>query len=252
MPQTQTDLLRELTDVAETFSSLSEKLSEVALELRAPGLPPSETLLQELADSRGHFEDLRGRVVELAGLPEPPQDINSLQDLEALLQSLAEEELKAQALSILDRILSIVHRAAGEFQPLTDCQDKAWELREAVAALSSPNSHPEAPALAHHRHPFVEFLLLVEQHDELDDEVWLTLRKSVSDSFGKKLSLAAARGKLIVSQTSSPTESPNVTDPPNEEVPVMSGAGEEPGPNGEQESGTTEGATRKQRSKAQR
>ncbi len=220
MPQTHAELLCELTDVSESFSRLSEKLSEVASELRLSGIPPTQTFVDELAASRSHFDALRTRAIELASVLTTPQgkrqeeEVSSLSDLKALLQSLgdvqdkkaADERVQQDALNVLDCILAMVYRDDAEFQPLNDCQQKARELCAAVAALKWPDLHPEATLLAHRRHPFAELLTLVDEHDRLDDDLWLLLKHAVSESFGKSLSLAAARGRLVVPTVTSVTE----------------------------------------------
>ena len=220
MQQTHAELLRDLTGVSEAFTQLSERLADVASELRTSGIPPSPQLLKEIAESRNNFDDLRNRAVELMGLLPAsevtrPEEIGSLKELKALLQSLSEAEEKRladqrineQALSTLDRVLSFAHREGEHFQPLLTCQAKARELRAAIAESSWPDMHPEAVVLAQRRHPFAELLTLVEEHDRLDDDLWLVLKHAVSESFGKKLSLAAARGKLIVSDPIEPRDS---------------------------------------------
>lgn len=213
MPHTHADLLNELHGVSERFSRLGEKLTAVASELQVSGIPPAAPLLDELRASRSTFEDLRKRATELAGVlanarAKEAEGIESLADLKALVQSLGEaqekraedEKTTRQALALLDRVLAIEHCEEVDFPPLGDCQLKARELRRAIAALRWPDIHPEAAALAHRRHPLAELLTLVERHMDLDDDLWLLLKHAVSESFGKKLSLAAARGKLFVSE----------------------------------------------------
>ena len=253
MQQTHADLLRELTGVSETFSQLSEKLAEVSSDLRASGIPPSQNLPKEIAESRNNFDDLRNRAIELAGVlsasaAKRPEDIASLKDLKALLQSLsdaedkksADERIREQALTTLDRIMSLVHRNGGRFQPLLTCQAKARELRKAVTESTWPDMHPEAVVLAHRRHPFAELLTLVEEYDQLDDDLWLVLKHAVSESFGKKLSLAAARGKLIVSAPIGPRDSQASESLEDEEVPLQPMAAEKLGSNGQREADTLE------------
>lgn len=213
MPQTHTALLKELHGVSETFSRLGEKLTAVASELQVAGQPPKPHLLDELRASRETFEELRKRATDLAGSladarAKQADQIESLADLKALIQSLGEaqerraedEKLSGQALALLDRVLTIEHCEEVDFPPLADCQLKAHELRRAIAALHWPDVHPEAAALAHRRHPLAELVTLVERHMDLDDDLWLLLKHAVSESFGRKLSLAAARGKLFVSE----------------------------------------------------
>lgn len=213
MPHTHADLLNELNGVSERFSRLGEKLTAVASELQVSGTPPTPHLLDELRASRSTFEELRTRATELAGIlggsrAKQTGEIESLTDMKALIQSLGEaqekraedEKINRQALALLDRVVAIEHCEEVDFPPLADCQVRARELRRAIAALDWPDAHPEAAALAHRRHPLAELLTLVERHMDLDDDLWVLLKHAVSESFGKKLSLAAARGKLFVSE----------------------------------------------------
>lgn len=213
MPDTHVDLLNELHGVSARFSRLGEKLTSVASELQVSGIPPAPYLLDELRASRTTFEELRKRATELAGVladsrGKQADQIESLVDLKALIQSLGEaqekraedEKISRQALALLDRVLAIEHCEEVDFAPLADCQLKARELRRAIASLHWPDTHPAAAALAHRRHPLAELLTLVERHMDLEDDLWLLLKHAVSESFGKKLSLAAARGKLFVSE----------------------------------------------------
>lgn len=213
MPQTHADLLNELHGVSERFTRLGEKLTAVASELQVSGIPPTTHLLEELRASRSSFEELRKRATELAGMladsrAKQSEQIESLADLKTLIECLGEaqhkraedERINRQALALLDRVLAIEHCEEVDFPPLADCQLKAREIRRAIAALHWPDVHPEASALAHRRHSLAELLTLVERHMDLDDDLWLLLKHAVSESFGKKLSLAAARGKLFVSE----------------------------------------------------
>ena len=221
MPQTHTALLKELHGVSDSFSRLGEKLAAVASELQVAGMPPKPHLLDELRASRTTFEELRQRATELAGnladsRARQTEEIESLADLKALIQSLGEaqekraedEKISHQALVLLDRVLAIEHCEEVDFPPLADCQVKARELRRAIPALRWPDVHPEAAPLAHRRHPLAELLTLVERHMDLDDDLWLLLKHAVSESFGRKLSLAAARGKLFVSERTEPEQEP--------------------------------------------
>lgn len=213
MPHTHTDLLKELHGVSESFTRLGEKLTAVASELQVSGIPPAPQVIEELRVSRNHFEELRKRATELAATltdsrAKQAEPIESLNDLKTLIESLGEaqekraedEKITRLALALLDRVLAIEHCEEVDFPPLADCQLKARELRRAIAGLSWPDVHPEAAALAHRRHPLAELLTLVERHMDLDDDLWLLLKHAVSESYGKKLSLAAARGKLFVSE----------------------------------------------------
>ncbi|MEQ1794669.1 MAG: hypothetical protein ABL970_10800 [Nitrospira sp.] len=214
MDTSHTDLLQDFSLVTKSFEQLGQRLSEVAEQVRTTGTLPSESLIEEIAASRRNFTDLRTRAIELVGLMSETQnpaaeEIGSMKELEALLQLAAEAQRKRaqqekgrmRALTILDRLLSLVHRDQPDFAPLSECQAKSRTLREAIRDHAGPEPHPEITALAQGRHPLAELLTLVEGYDDLDDDLWLLLKHAVAENFGKSLAMSAARGKLCPSPT---------------------------------------------------
>jgi len=214
METSHTDLLQDFSLVTKSFEQLGQRLSEVAEQVRTTGTLPSESLIEEIAASRRNFTDLRARAIELVGLmsetPNPAaEEIGSMKDLEALLQLAAEaqrkraqqEKARMRALTVLDRLLSLVHRDHPDFAPLSECQAKSRTLREAIHDHAGSELHPDVTALAQGRHPLAELLTLVEGYDDLDDDLWLLLKHAVAENFGKSLAMSAARGKLCPSPT---------------------------------------------------
>lgn len=214
METSQADLLKDFTVVTRTFEQLSQRLTDVAEQVRNSGIPPSEGLIEEIASSRRSFTELRDRAIELVSLlaessSKAPDEIGSIKDLEALLQLITEaqrkkaheEKARLRALTILDRILSLIHREQPDFPPLDDAQAKAKALREILRTHTGPEVHPEMNPLAQGRHPLAELLTLVEGYEDLDDDLWLLLKHAVAENFGKSLAMSAARGKLCPSPT---------------------------------------------------
>lgn len=214
METSHTDLLQDFSLVTKSFEQLGQRLSEVAEQVRTTGTLPSESLIEEIAASRRNFTDLRARAIELVGLmSETPnqaaEEIGSMKELEALLQLAAEaqrkraqqEKARMRALTVLDRLLSLVHRDHPDFAPLSECQAKSRALREAIHNHAGSELHPDVTALAQGRHPLAELLTLVEGYDDLDDDLWLLLKHAVAENFGKSLAMSAARGKLCPSPT---------------------------------------------------
>jgi hypothetical protein len=210
-PTTAADLLHQFTSLAASFSQLGVRLSQTAGALQDPGLPPSASLLAELAASRRDFTDLCASVLALAEslavAPLPvPAELASLMDLRPLLQRVVEaeqkraavESLRQHALLTLDRVLAITRRDGSDFPPLWECQGRARELHSAISEVSWPQVHPAAEALAAGEHPFAQLLMLVEGQEELDDDHWALLQDVVEQTFGKPLSIAALRGRLVI------------------------------------------------------
>lgn len=213
METVQSDLLQDFTQVTRTFEQLSRRLTDVAEQVRTSGVLPSDSLIDEITTSRQSFLDLRTRALELAGLlagsSKAADEISSMKDLEALLQLVAEAQRKKaqedkarlRALTVLDRILSLIHRNDAECPPLAEAQSKAKALRDAIRSHQGPTVHSDIMPLAQGRHPLAELLTLVEGYDDLDDDLWLLLQHAVAENFGKSLALSAARGKLCASPT---------------------------------------------------
>lgn len=212
METLRTDLSQDFLRVTRTIEHLGQRLTDVAEQVRTFGVLPSEDLIDAITTTRRSFEELRGKAIELVGLlgqssAKIPEDIGSVKDLEALLQAVTEaqrkraqgEKVRLRALTILDHILSLIHREQPEFHPLGEVQADAKTLRETLRASEDPDVHPEANALAQGRHPLAEFLTLVEGHHQLDDDLWLLLQHAVAEHFGKPLAMSAARGKLCQS-----------------------------------------------------
>ena len=209
METLRTDLSQDFLQVTRTFEHLGQRLTEVAEQVRTLGMLPSEDLIDTITATRRSFEELRSKAIELVGLlghspAKIPDHIGSVKDLEALLQAVTEaqrkraqgEKVRLRALTILDHILSLIHRERAEFPPLEEVQAEAKALRDTLRDAEDPDAHPEANALAQGRHPLAEFLTLVEGHYQLDDDLWLLLQHAVAEHFGKPLAMSAARGKL--------------------------------------------------------
>ena len=207
MEASQAELLKNFTLVTRRFEQLSQRLTEVAEQATMAGTLPSENLIDHIATSRRSFNELRDQALELvcllaASTAKTPGEIESIKDLESLLQFLAEAQRKklqeekdrVRALTILDRLLSLVHRDQPDFRPLEEVRTKAKTLRNELRA--NTETHPELVPLAQGRHPLAELLTLAEGYDELDDDLWLLLKHAVAEHFGKPLALSAARGKL--------------------------------------------------------
>ena len=61
MDTSPTDLLQDFSLVTKNFEQLGQRLSEVAEQVRTTGVPPAESLIEEIAASRRNFTELRDR-----------------------------------------------------------------------------------------------------------------------------------------------------------------------------------------------
>jgi hypothetical protein len=202
------EIARELAALTQRFIDLGAKLAEAARALEAAGAPPSSGLVEALAGARGQFVDLRTQALsaaEAAGVPRNGEP-ESLNDLEPLLTAIGEalrararrealEHAQAGALAILDRALEMVHRDDAKFPALVGAHAKAHQAREAVLQLTDPDS-AEAHRAFDAVQPYSDLLTMVESRDAIDDDRYAQLEEHVTQSFGRPLAVAAARGRL--------------------------------------------------------
>jgi hypothetical protein len=206
----ESNLERELSALSDTFSELGERLLSAARQLHAPGAPPPESLLEEIAASRRDFVAIRERVQNAAaaqGLrPENSEALESLRGISILIGEVAEaeqrkahgEDAKRRALEVLERVGLLSHASTPDFAPLKELQGRTLTLRQTIEAASSTVPPPEVEKLANGEDPLVELLVLVEERDTLDDERWASLHEAVCSAFGRPLAAAAARAMLVL------------------------------------------------------
>lgn len=238
---TVSEMRRSMTALEEGVAGLGARLSEAAGALRDPGRLPPDALDQEVASFGGAFAKLRARVCELAeslpGSPaRPPDEIASLNDLQAALRTVADivetevrratlEDVRDRAVVALDRVSAVAYRDQADFPPLRECQARARDLSQAISEADWSNLPPEAEALAEGTHPFTALLAFVEPSTDIDDAQWELLQETVAESFGKPLAAVASRGKLAIG-TGLPVDSAGSAD--EAAVPVDQGRAEMP------------------------
>lgn len=206
------DLIEQLALLEEDFTQHRAEILRAVQELEDPGIPISENLLAKLESSRRRFIDFGRKVIELAEYwaisPTPKLDeIVSLKDIKSLLDAIASAEkqkvalaqVREKALMVLKRVLAIAHQDNSDFEPLQECHQKAREIHLAISESQESNLHPEIQNLADGNHLFSHLLMLIERGDELDDDTCTSLQDSVEKLFNRRLSVAALRGKLIIS-----------------------------------------------------
>jgi hypothetical protein len=208
--QSSNALSQEVAVLADVFADLGERLLHAARQLHNPGTPPDETLLEELTACRQDLESLRDRAHELAlGLHiscPAPEDLCSLQSLGALLDDVAEaeirqgrsDEVRRRSHTVLQRVLALSHASDPDHAALRDARTLAQTLHSQIAEAHWTTLPSEADRLAEGDHAFAHLLSLIEDRDELSDEVWAAHHESVTAAFGKALAAAAARSKLVI------------------------------------------------------
>ena len=206
------DLGKRLAALSERFTTLAATLTQATQQLQASGTLPPETLVDEIAKIRTDFVDVRHRVLEAArslSVNVPAiSEIDSIKALEPVLQTVAQalaaeekkaalSEARARVMAVLDRVLTVTHMDGPNFAALVQCLTKAREIRQAAQdpkAFDTENT----PAFLESIPSFAALLSIIEGRDALDDEKFAVLDEAVTQSFGRTLAVAAARGKLAI------------------------------------------------------
>jgi len=204
-------LEHELSALSRVFGELGVRLSEVAKDVTSPGVTPPDKLIEQISTARTNFDNVRtavhGHAATMLVSPLPKiGEVVSITAVDTLLKaSAAAEENKLsieserdRALSILSRVLAITHKEAADFKPLQECYAKVDELRNGISKIAWPHRHPEAEIVNGSKHPYTALLSFVENLDTLEDDRWIALETTITETFGKPLFVAASRGKLVV------------------------------------------------------
>jgi tetratricopeptide (TPR) repeat protein len=202
-------LSRRVEALAREFTGVGRDLAVAAESMRDRGPLPPEALVARLdACSRG-FAGLREQVLRVAeGLGVPETDVPGLGNLDEIgttISLLAEVEarrsklatLRDRALGVLDRVLALRHADRPDFAPLSECQERARALRLAIEGSDLASLPGDAAALAEGPHPFSALLRLAGGGEGLSDDLWAESRDVIEAAFGRALSVAAARSRIV-------------------------------------------------------
>jgi hypothetical protein len=199
------DLRKRLVALRNRFGEVGARAASAAAEL-GDSVAPAEALVEQLRGTATEFDALRRAIVhELSAFPNTPDPakLSSLKALDAVLTAMervraehgrraAWEAARDEAVSVLDRVLALIHLEDSELPALGECQTKARELRDAIA--TAPLG--DIAQLGAHLRPFDELVALADGWNQLDDEQCASLQEAITESFGRQLGLAALRGKL--------------------------------------------------------
>ena len=203
------DLRQRLTALHTRFAEVAARAAAAAAAMRASAVPAA-ALLDDLRGTAADFDELRLAILDeastLPSVPDPAR-LGTLKALDALLTTIdgaeadrarraAWEAARDDALSALDRVMTLVHREDTNFPPLAECQAKARELHAALSAAQPADLERITTMVSGGIRPFAELIALAEGWNRLDDERCALLQDSISQNFGRPLALATVRGKL--------------------------------------------------------
>lgn len=115
--------------------------------------------------------------------------------LQAELESQA---IIQSALRRLDEIGQVQHTEQPEFAPWQRCLDDGMNVRAELSCSSTTQAKSVAEQFLSPQSPLNAALTLVIGGHELTDDRWSMLLDSVSAAYGREISTAIARGKLIL------------------------------------------------------
>ena len=106
--------------------------------------------------------------------------------------------IRSSALSVLEHVLALRLSDSGEFAPLTACQTHARHLRDAIVNADLHQLPIEAHQIAGGEHPFSSLLIVVSGEGDMEDDHWANHHSQISETFGRPMAVAAARGRLSI------------------------------------------------------
>ncbi|WP_406696139.1 tetratricopeptide repeat protein [Singulisphaera sp. Ch08] len=204
------ELADDVVILSNQFKTLGETLASAARLMSSVGAPPPRERVQELKECREQFDSIQGETlecIESLRVPNPPTIVlGTLQDLASVLDDLADaesqkserEQLRIQALTVLDRVLALTYWQNQEFPPLRECQERVRQLRDTIESGHWLDLPTQTESLAEGSHSLVNLLILIEQRESLSDREWAELHELVGEALGEPMARAASRARLFV------------------------------------------------------
>jgi hypothetical protein len=200
------DLRARIMALQARFAEVGGRAAAAADEVVSSGAPPSDELLAALAAAAQEFHALRDDVLDAAAgleaaLPKPADTLVTLRDLVPAVEAVATgvalaekrrrgEAARTAAVTVMDRVQTVVHRDDPAFAPLAELQGRARALREEIARAGDT----DVGAWTERLRPFADLLEMLE--GGVDDDRFMRLADAVAAAFGRPLATAATRGRL--------------------------------------------------------
>ena len=107
------------------------------------------------------------------------------------------ETVRRSALEVLDRALSLTTRDGSGFSPLAEFLESSRVLRAEVSSAPADSLPDAAALLASRAHPIADLLIVIDGVEGLTDAQWASLHTQVTETFGRQMAVAAARGRFV-------------------------------------------------------
>jgi tetratricopeptide (TPR) repeat protein len=196
----------ELTELTALFREVGRQVRVAGRQMQTAGRFPDASVFRALAACHSRLAVLCtevGRLAAASGISDPPgAPAVGLRELGTQLAAVTRAEAdraRAQALSVLERVLGLQTREPDDRVALEQAQARARELHQILAASPASEAPPVVEQLARGEHPFACLLALVADA-EADDARRADLRRSVGWAFGPSLAECAAQAQLFLAQ----------------------------------------------------
>ena len=189
----------QLSELRSHGCEMTALLRDLSRGLLDDGRPPTAADIERLARFRAEFEQLQWNIPQSGASPAGDDDWNEGDSSFTVLQDELESQTLVQAtLSKLERVAMIQHAEQPEFAPWQRCLDDGTKLREELLSVHATQARVTAEQFLAPQTPLNAIVTLVADGDGLSDERWTLLLDSVSAAYGREVSTAIARGKLIM------------------------------------------------------
>lgn len=188
----------QLTQLQAQRADVCAVLREVSAKLLETGQPPAPGEIEQIRQFQARFQLLAASVTsersQAGSKPQSESSLNNLReelDLQIIVQA---------SIARLDQIARITHVEQAEFLPWKRCLDDATKLRDQLlsTSASAPTRRAAAEQILGPKAPLGAIASLVSEGSDLSDERWSTLIDMVSAAYGREITTAIARGKLLL------------------------------------------------------
>jgi hypothetical protein len=187
-------------------TDVSGLLRGMSRELLDSGRPPTLADIDQLTRIRAEFAQLKSEISRESEIPESErleeggrsEDVGEDRSLTEIQEELESRGLIRATLSKLECVAMIQHAGQPDFAPWRRCQEDGTRLREELLSAPVPQARVTAERFLEPQSPLNAIATLVTEGEDLSDERWTQLLDSVSSAYGREVSTAIARGKLIV------------------------------------------------------
>jgi len=188
----------EIRDLRDARDQLVTALTESIARFRTLGTSPPHDVLDRARRYRHQYVELHQRLQQYS-LTEAAGSQTSLEDWD---QSIHRAKRLQQITELLNEVEAWQVRGVQGPGPLAKVFDDIQNLRKKMS-LENEDDDVAINDLIQGRHPLALVRKLVQHSEDLPDDVWTNCLDQVTESYGRELTTAISRGKVVVRKTES-------------------------------------------------